>query len=43
MMEEVKQEARRRNVELLILPITKAIRALQKEAKGANGVLHVTC
>jgi hypothetical protein len=42
-MEEVKQEARRRNVELLILPTAEAIKALEKEAKGANAVLHVTC
>jgi hypothetical protein len=42
-MEEVKQEADRRKIELLILPTAEAIKALQKEAKGANAILHVTC
>jgi hypothetical protein len=42
-MEAVKQEARRRHVELLILPTSEAIKALEKEATGANAVLHVTC
>jgi hypothetical protein len=42
-MEEVKQEAERRKVELHVLQTTEAIKALKKEAKGANAVLHVTC
>jgi hypothetical protein len=42
-MEEVKQEAQRRKVELLVLPTTEAIQALQQGAKDANAVLHVTC
>ena len=42
-MEEVKQEAERRKIELLVMPTADAIRTLQQGAKGANAVLHVTC
>ena len=42
-MEEVKREAERRNVELLSLPTLKAIEVLKKKAKDTNAVLHVTC
>jgi len=42
-MNEVKQEARRRSVELLILPTGKAIGILNKHAKSTNAILHVTC
>jgi hypothetical protein len=41
-MEGVKQEAQRRKIELLVLPTTEAIKALQG-AKDTNAVLHVTC
>jgi hypothetical protein len=41
--EEVKQEAQRRTIELLILPTAEAIKALGQDAKGANAILHVTC
>jgi hypothetical protein len=41
-MEGVEQEAQRRKIELLILPTSKAIQALQQEAKNANAILHVT-
>jgi hypothetical protein len=42
-MREVKQEARRRKIELLVLPTTKAIASLRKSSKEANAILHVTC
>ena len=42
-MPAVKQEARRRKIELLVLPTTKAIAALKKSSKEANAILHVTC
>jgi hypothetical protein len=42
-MEEVKREAARREVELLIVPTSEAIRALQAEPKETNAILHVTC
>jgi len=41
-MNEVKREAERRNVELLIFPTIEAIRLLEKDPT-ANAILHVTC
>jgi hypothetical protein len=42
-MDEVKLEARRRKVDLLILPTDEAIEALAIQPKGTNAILHVTC
>lgn len=42
-MEEVKLEAGRRKIELLILPTAQAIEALRKDHAETNAVLHVTC
>jgi hypothetical protein len=42
-MEEVKQEAKRRKVKLVVLPTTKAIAVLKKEPDKTNAILHVTC
>ena len=42
-MDEVKREAARRKIELLMLPTTKAIEALQKRPDETNAILHVTC
>ena len=42
-MEEVKREARRRKIKLLVLPTTKAIAALKKSPDQTNAILHVTC
>jgi hypothetical protein len=42
-MDEVKQEAVRRKVSLLILPTAKAIELLKDNPKETNAVLHVTC
>jgi hypothetical protein len=42
-MEEVKLEAERRKVELLILPTARAIETLEGAEEGTNAVLHVTC
>ena len=42
-MEEVKQEAQRRKIELLAMPTAEAIKILEQDAKGANAILHVTC
>src|SRR5262245_1715157 len=42
-MEEVKREARRRKVDLLVLPTGKAIDVLRKEPAETNAILHVTC
>ncbi|TMF87246.1 MAG: hypothetical protein E6I08_10385 [Chloroflexi bacterium] len=42
-MDEVREEAGRRGVELLALPTKEAIRELRKRPAGTNAVLHVTC
>ena len=42
-MEEVKREAERRKVELLILPTAQAIEVLERDAGKTNAILHVTC
>ena len=42
-MEDVKHEARRRKIELLILPTDDAADALAKESEDTNAVLHITC
>ena len=42
-MDEVKQEAARREVDLLIVPTGEAIGVLQDEPKDTNAILHVTC
>jgi hypothetical protein len=41
-MNEVKREAERRQVELIIVPTSEAIRLMEKEP-AANAILHVTC
>jgi len=42
-MEEVKREAKRRKIELLILPTPGAIEILEQRLDDTNAVLHVTC
>ena len=42
-MDEVKQEARRRNVELRILPTAQAIELLKAAGPDTNAIMHVTC
>jgi len=42
-MDEVKREAKRRGVQLLILPTAKAIAELETHPKQANAILHITC
>jgi hypothetical protein len=41
-MKEVKLEAERRHVELVIVPTSEAIRLIEKES-AVNATLHVTC
>ena len=41
-MREVKLEAKRRHVELVIVPTSEAIRLIGK-ASATNAILHVTC
>ena len=42
-MDEVKEEARRRHVALRILPTVQAIALLKKAGPETNAILHVTC
>jgi hypothetical protein len=42
-MEEVKQEALRREIELTILPTAEAIKSLQENSVHTNAILHITC
>jgi hypothetical protein len=42
-MDEVKREARRRRIKLVILPTSEAIAELEAHPDQANAVLHVTC
>lgn len=42
-MEEVKREAKRRKIKLLILPTVEAIEELKQRPHDTNAILHVTC
>jgi len=42
-MEEVKREARRHRVKLVVLPTADALEKLAKGPEDANAILHVTC
>ena len=42
-MKEVRAEAKRRGVKLLILPTAEAVELLKAKAPETNAVLHVTC
>ncbi len=42
-MDEVKQEAERRGVKLVVIPTAEAIDELNRNPPETNAVLHVTC
>jgi hypothetical protein len=42
-MEEVNQEARRRKIELRILPTAQALELLKVARQDTNAIVHVTC
>jgi hypothetical protein len=42
-MKEVKAEAERRKVELVILPTAQAIEILRGDPAETNAILHITC
>jgi len=42
-MDEVKREAARRKIKLLILPTLEAIEELKQHPRDTNAILHVTC
>jgi hypothetical protein len=42
-MKDVCEQARRRDVDLVILPTAQAISVLAKTTKDTNAILHLTC
>lgn len=42
-MDDVKSEAKRRKLALLVLPTTEAIEELKEHPDETNAILHVTC
>ena len=42
-MNEVHEQARRREVDLVIVPTAQAISVLAKTTKDTNAILHLTC
>jgi hypothetical protein len=42
-MEDVRLEAERRQIELLIFPTEQALEFLNKDPEDTNAILHVTC
>jgi hypothetical protein len=42
-MDEVKHEAKRRHIKLVILPTAEAIAELKERPDRVNAILHVTC
>jgi hypothetical protein len=42
-MEEVKREAKRRKIKLVVLPTAEAIEKLRRESEQTNAILQVTC
>ncbi len=40
---EVKQEAKLRKVELIVLPTREAIKELERDPNETNAILHLTC
>jgi hypothetical protein len=42
-MQEVRREAERLRIKLLVLPTAEAIKVLEQDLKDTNAILHVTC
>ncbi len=42
-MPEVKREARRRDVDLQVMPTPRAIKLLNRSPRRTNAILHLTC
>src|SRR6266566_1224605 len=42
-MKEVKREAERRKIKLVILPTVEAVEKLKQRPSNTNAILHVTC
>ena len=42
-MQQVRDEARRRKIDLVVQPTAEAIGTLAKATAGTNAILHLTC
>ena len=42
-MDEVRAEAQRRGVELVVCPTAQAVQVLEQDPADTNAILHVTC
>ena len=42
-MEQVRLEAQRRKIELVVVPTVRAIELLKQQSDDTNAILHVTC
>ena len=42
-MEEVKREAQRRKIKLIIRPTLEAVQELEENPAATNAIVHVTC
>ena len=42
-LQQVREEARRRKIDLVVLPTTEAIGVLAQTTKDTNAILHLTC
>jgi hypothetical protein len=42
-MEDVKREAQRRGIDLIIQPTTRAVKILEQDPAQTNAILHITC
>ncbi len=42
-MEDVKREAQRRRIELLVFPTERALEFLRQQPDDTNAILHITC
>jgi len=42
-MDQVKREAQRREIELVIVPTVRTIELLKRQSADTSAILHVTC
>jgi hypothetical protein len=42
-MNEIRQEAKRRHIDLVVLPTEEAIESIEQRPDRTNAILHVTC
>jgi hypothetical protein len=42
-MDEVREEAKRRRIRLAVLPTAEAIKELESKPRDTNAILHLTC